>query len=608
MKTSAIALMFLVLLLIFACSDDDSSRNGSDLNIDMGSIYLGAGQGTKFVVHAPDAAAVAVRGSFNSWSESANPMTHTGNGIWTTTIASAQPGDTYKYYSSSFNGEWASDPYGRAFDNDNDNTIIKADSTYSWSDSAWTRPAKASLVIYEMHVEDFTRGDSTISSPNKENFPGVADKISYLKNLGVNAVQFMPIQEWSGGNYSWGYNTAAYFAMENSLATSGSENSGVANDQFRQLVDTLHQNGIAVILDVVYNHTFEDSPLWKIGSSTYYSTDPIDWGKKLDLTQTWTRQYVLNNLKYLAQEFHVDGFRFDSTENIDSTALLSIIDDMTAAGHGGLYYIFEEWDSAHNTAIQNYNSGQGKAVISSWGSLGYKNTIWSLVTNGSDGNMGAVTYYSKNAGWNYPAAVINFFSSHDEGTLAGNIGANKQQVRTATVHLLTSLGVPMLWMGDEVLRVHYGNHPPSGDGTDESNNETDWDSLISANSDLYGFFSALIKLRIAHTNLHLNVPDPDGSVDVFDWNTDWSKDGFVGYTYKHSGDNGFVVLVNYGTATNGCTVSFPVDGTWHLMCDGTNASSAAPGLNSSISVSGGSHSLDIAANTALIYMSASPLP
>ncbi len=584
----------------FSCSPNTVVVGINAYTGSLGSTYLGPGQGTRFAVYAPHASAVSVVGVFNSFDSSAHPMSRTPSGVWETTISAAQPGHAYKYYSTDFNGEWVTDPYGRSFNgSDNDNALI-IDNTYTWNDGAWNRPGRKQLIIYEMHVKDFTRGDSDASSAT---YQGVIDKIPYLSGLGINAVELMPVQDWAGIGYSWGYNSACYFAPENSLSDNNTD--GQAVQDFKELVDALHQAGIAVILDVVYNHTFQDSPLWKIDPSAYYDTGTsVPWGEKLDLTKAPTLRYVNDNLRYWMDEFHVDGFRFDSTENIDSPALLNVISGLRADGYNSQYYIFEEFDGSHNNAIQNYNSSSGSQYISSWGT-GYKNAVWSLIDSGASSSMAKVTYYSRDDNWNYPAEVINYFSSHDEGTLTGNVAATVPEVKTAAVHLLTSLGIPMLWMGEEVLNPHYGNHPPSGDGTDEANNIVAWDSLRSVNASVYSFFSSLIKLRKAHPALYQNVNDPISAGSTFAWNTDtdWN-DGFLGYTYKGvSGDNDFIILVNYESSPRPFNVSFPGTGTWYLMCNGTTATNLAPGLET-WTIVGMSSNITTPAKSALIFMSA----
>ena len=563
-----------------------------------GAQYLGAGQGVRFSVYATNASAVFVAGEFNRWDGTANRMVKNPDGVWVTTVASAVPGQMYKFVSTNFSPNWIADPYARSFNqNDNDNGIILDHTSYTWGDGGWVRPDRNKLVVYEMHIKDFTRNDS--QAAGGATYGGVIDKIPYLKALGVNAVEFMPVQEWPGGWYSWGYNNCGYFAPENSLANNQAD--GSAYTDFKRLVDALHQAGIAVILDVVYNHTANDNNyLWNIDSALYFEGS-TPWGNRLALEKPATAKFVYDNLRYWLDEFHVDGFRFDATEYIDIAALITVVDSLYTGGYAGAYFIFEEFNGAHNTSIRAYNTSKNTQVISSWGT-GYKSVIWDAVNKGRSGDLGKITHFSRDDGWNHPDEVINYFSSHDEGTLQGRHGASKQSVKAAAAHLLTSMGIPMIWMRDEVMRLHYGNHPPSGQGIEESNNIMEWNTLRSSHQDLFDYYAALIKLRIDHPALRLNLNDPVGG-GKFSWNTDWSG-GFVGYTYKNvSGDNNFVVLINYSkTEAKNYDVSFPNTGTWYLMCDGQSAYRYSPGVRS-VTISSATTAITVPANTAYIYMS-----
>lgn len=576
--------------------------------VDGGSAYL-------FSVFAPNHTRARLAGNDfpTAWDGVDMSFDHRSGYWWYKFSGSLTAGSSqYKFILG--DSSWISDPYGRSFVDDGDANAIYIDpDTYTWGDGSWSRPSKSELIIYEMQVEDFTRGDSGYgyATGAQENFIGVTNKIAYLTNLGVNAVEIMPIAEWPGGWYSWGYNNCGYFAPENSLATSGNEDDGTAYTEFKKMVDALHQAGIAVILDVVYNHSANDNNyMWTIDQGYYFNPEGTPWGNKIEMRNPMVQKFFLDNLKYWMDEFHIDGFRFDGVYEMDGASLISVVDKLYDAGYTDHYYIFETWDSS---GLQAANSGYGKDVISSWGNAGYKSTIWGTLADGWHADLGKVTYYSKDSGFNYPHAVINYHSSHDEGTLTGRVSASTNQVKVAAVHLLTALGIPMIWMGEEVARPHYGNHPPSGSGTDESNNEIDWDTLKAANPHLYGFFAALIKLRKAHPNLRLNeanpnsVGDPSGTSDSFDWASNWTS--ILGYEYKASDDRAFVILINYGSgAVNNYPVRFPTTDTYYLMCDGVQATNTGTGFGSVAGNASSDVNINIPGRSGLIYMSATDVP
>jgi 1,4-alpha-glucan branching enzyme len=596
----------------FASLDEKVAVSGYNLSAPFGAEYVlpGAwkvGEGSYlFTVHSPKYSRARITGEIvePNWSASAaidmklDPYT----GYWWV-IADANVGDMYKFILSG--STWISDPYGRAFNSsDSMNAVIIDTDSYTWQ-SSFTRPPKDELVIYEMHVGDFTRTRDDVVDKGK--YLGMIEKIDYLVALGVNAVELMPIQEWPGTWYSWGYNNCGFFAPESSYATDNTD--GSAYDEFKELVDALHEAGIAVIIDVVYNHTANnDNWLWDIDNDYYFDPEGTPWGNKVEFRNEMVQKFFLDNLKYFMDEFRIDGFRFDATEEIHLPSLISIIEKLVDNGYDDRYYIFEHF--ADPTGIRNFNNSQGSAAISSWGT-GYKNTMWGALGGNTANNMGKPTYYHKDDGWNRPQEVIHYFSSHDEGTLVRHVGTNKQEVKLAATHLLTALGVPMIWMGDEFMRVHYGNYPPSGRGIDEANNVVDW-SLTNDNADLIDYYKGLIKLRIENQALRMTHSDP-ANAGKFAWRvtpTDWKQAnctvqaGVIGYSLNDNGSEGdkkFVVVLNFGTADrDGLIIHFPENGEWLVVSDGTQVEET--GIGAPVNVSGGTATYNIKAKHGYIFM------
>jgi 1,4-alpha-glucan branching enzyme len=617
-------LIFMVLIcLASSCIPPNIPVTPLPLGGTFGSEYLGEGQGTRFVLYAPGASEVAVSGSFNGWGQTA--MNRDGDVFWVE-VPEARPGHQYKYRSPDFAGEWIPDPVSRLVTDDaSGNSVIVnpagAAAQYSWGDGSYVRPARDELVIYEMHVIDFTWQERSGPVDNSDDLPGdivqwghqgtfagVADRVEYLAALGVTAVELMPVQEWPGGYYSWGYNPYLYWALEGSLGTGPAASEQVLLD-FKEMVDTLHQNGIAVIMDVVYNHTTGDSPLYKINPGVFYDGN-TDWGPKLDLSNEYVFAHVKGSLSYFMDEFHIDGFRFDSTENSDPSAMRRLVSELYAAGFGDRYFIFEEFSGPHNSAIQAYNLSYGGARISSWGT-GYKDALYAAISDTYYGALGDVTYHSNSYGWSYADSAVAYASSHDEGTLYYHAGLSTPLALSALTHKLTSLGVPMFWMGDEIMRDHRGNSPLSGSGVDVENNQIDWDALTAAYGGAFDYVGNLLHLRKNHPSLSRAMTRPDtvsGFSDGFMWNTDWAG-GFIGFIRGREGDRPFAVFVNYGNSTKVYDAEFPQNGHWILVADSaapaaseSGASVAAVSAGTDISVIGGTASVSIPANTAYIYM------
>jgi 1,4-alpha-glucan branching enzyme len=216
-------------------------------------------------------------------------------------------GDKYKFriqYRDSIDWLEIQDPAARQVENSNPQacSIVTISSNYKWHDQKWRRPGWEYYLIYQLHVKRFTSRNGKLSALQQ-----IAREIDgkennrYIKNLGITAIQLLPINEFQGDN-SWGYNGVYLYAVESSYGHP---------DDLKELVDTAHQNGIAVILDVVYNHIgTADSPLSAIDHETYFSGD-TEFGAMFNFGNEVTRHFLIQNLLFLAREYHIDGFRFD---------------------------------------------------------------------------------------------------------------------------------------------------------------------------------------------------------------------------------------------------------------------------------------------------------
>jgi 1,4-alpha-glucan branching enzyme len=179
----------------------------------MGALLFAGG--ASFRVWAPFATNVCVAGSFNGWSMSANPLTHEGNGYWSTDASGAKLDDQYKFVlTGPFSNKplWKNDPYARAMTNSVGNSII-AEAHYVWTTAGFSTPPWNELVIYELHVATFHFDPGNRNG--RGTFDTVARNLDYLVELGVNAIQLLPADEFPT-DISWGYNPAAIFAIEES--------------------------------------------------------------------------------------------------------------------------------------------------------------------------------------------------------------------------------------------------------------------------------------------------------------------------------------------------------------------------------------------------------
>ncbi len=434
---------------------------------------------------------------------------------------------------------------------------------FRWRDQV--RPRHTSdLVIYEMHVRGFTRHDSSgVDADRRGTFMGVVDKIPYLQQLGVTAVELMPVFQFDPqeGNY-WGYMPLNFFSPHHLYASH--PDSRHADIEFRQMVDALHGAGIEVILDVVYNHTCEGNHLGPIYSykgfdnSTYYMltgnpqapyANYSGTGNTLHTVNRAVRQLILDSLRYWVKEMHVDGFRFDlaSIFSRASDGSLSLGDPPIFGQIASdpelatVRLIAEPWDAGGAWQLGRRFPG---VLWRQWNAF-YRDTLQRFVR----GDLGMVPdlmtriYGSSDLFPDdrfhamRPYQSVNYVTSHDGFTLYDLVSYNhknnwanghqnldghddfswncgwegeqgapsavldlrKRQVKNFCTLLMLSNGTPMFRMGDEFLQTQQGNSNPYN-----QDNETtwlDWQRL-SEQAEVFEFFRRMIAFRKDHPSLH----------------------------------------------------------------------------------------------------------
>lgn len=466
---------------------------------------------------------------------------------------------------------------------------------FDWEDDGPLQLPYEDLVIYELHVRGFTRHESS-GVRAAGTFAGLTEKIPYLRQLGINCVELMPVFEFneldnvytdpvSGlplWNY-WGYSPVSFFAPKAAYAATGRQ--GMQIEEFKNMVKQLHQAGIEVILDVVFNHTAEGNekgPVISfrgIDNKTFYMMAPdgsylnfSGTGNTLNCNHPVVRGFVLDCLRHWAGEFHVDGFRFDLASILgrapDGTPLSNPPLLETLAHDPVLRnckLIAEAWDAA---GIYQVGSFPSYHRWSEWNGR-YRDAIRRFI-KGDDGTAaematrlaGSADLYERRGA----AASVNFITAHDGFTLRDLISYNEKhneangeqnqdgdnsnnswncghegetddpeiqalrgrQARNALLLLLTSRGIPMLQAGDEAGRTQHGNN--NGYCHDEPS-WFDW-SLVQSNESLVRFTRLAIAFRRAHPVLchvpQAEPPDAAGAPPGLSWHgqrawvADWS--------------------------------------------------------------------------------------
>ena len=432
--------------------------------------------------------------------------------------------------------------------------------SFDWG--ADSRPRHTSdTVIYEMHVRGFTRRDNSgVSQQACGTYAGVVEKIPYLKDLGVTAVELLPVFHFDPdeGNY-WGYMPLSFFAPHSGYAADQSDG-GI--DEFRRMVKALHQAGIEVILDVVYNHTTEEDeegPTYSfrgIDNSTYYLLEPdmihyrddTGTGNVLRSAHPKVRKFILDSMRFWVREMHVDGFRFDLasifTRRDDGSIDLgqpAVIADITGDPEfDGIRLIAEPWD------LNSYELGRSFPGHM-WGQWNgkFRDDIRGFVKsdNGKAGALMSRLYGSSDLFPDdlveayHPYQSVNLITCHDgfclydlvaynskhneangqqnqdgaDDNLSWNCGwegdvdvpsgvmrLREQQIKNFCCLLLLANGTPMFCAGDEFMNTQGGNNNPYN----QDNNTTwlNWD-LLERNRDMVRFFKSMIAFRKAHPSL-----------------------------------------------------------------------------------------------------------
>jgi glycogen operon protein len=430
--------------------------------------------------------------------------------------------------------------------------------------AARDRPPRPSydLIVYELHVKAFTaRENSGVSPRNRGTFAGLAEKIPYLKELGVTAVELMPAQQYDPQEGSfWGYMTLNFFSPHQGYAASQGSDGAAA--EFRAMVEALHANGIEVWMDVVYNHTSEsgaDGPTY-----SYRGVDNQSWyllnadrsqyrnetgcGNTLRCDHPVVRSMILESLIFWITSMKVDGFRFDLASvftrrsdggmDLDNPSLISDI-SFLGARHG-VRMIAEAWD------IESYLLGRAFPGINwrQWNGK-YRDDLRDFV-RGVSGRVGALMcrlygsddLFPGDAQNSYrPFQSVNFITAHDGFSLYDLVSYNQKhneanghantdgtddnrswncgfegdidvpddvltlrhrQVRNFFCLLMLSNGTPMFCAGDEFLTTHGGNNNPYNQ--DNETNYLDWD-LLENNRDIFRFFQGMIAFRKSHPSI-----------------------------------------------------------------------------------------------------------
>ncbi|MGV6832780.1 MAG: alpha-amylase family glycosyl hydrolase, partial [bacterium] len=563
-------------------------------------VNINADNSVTFLLQAPLKSDVFLLGEFNNFTLNQNyQLFKDGDDFWIT-LTGLDPNTEYAYQYLIDYSIKVADPYAhKILDPNNDqyiptstypnlkaypsnltngivSTFLINQPSFNWQVPNFTKPNQDNLIIYELLIRDFTEIDS---------FNEALTHLDYLASLGINAIELMPVSEFEG-NDSWGYNPSFHDALDKAYGTA---------DAFKNFIDQCHVRGIAVIMDVVYNHAFGQSPLVQMywdstinkpsANSPYFNQDathPYNVGYDFNHESSYTKTYVKQTLQYWLTEFKVDGFRFDLSKGFTQTnnpndvnawgqydasriaILENYADYIWTNNPNNTYLILEHFaDNSEETELANYG-------FMLWGNSNYNYNQNTMGYN-SDTDVSWMSY--KQRGWNNPN-VVGYMESHDEERLMyknlnfGNVNGNYNvkdlntalsREELAGMFFFTIPGPKMIWEFGEVGYDFSIN--TCSDGSVNTNCRLDrkpihWEYFDNVNrKQIYNTWATLIAFKkqqpvFNSTNFTLNVSGLVKSITLKDASID-------------------VILVgNFDLTTKTIAPQFTKTGTWYEYFSG----------------------------------------
>lgn len=447
------------------------------------------------------------------------------------------------------------------------------------------------VIIYEMHHRDMSM-DPSSGIANKGKFlaltesgtmspQGLATGIDHLKELGITHVHILPSYDYNSvdeanlqlNTYNWGYDPQNYNAPEGSYSTNPSDPETRIREM-KEMIKALHEAGIGVIMDVVYNHTAEnDGSNFELTAPGYYHrhwddgrySDASGCGNETASDLQQMRDYIINSTKYWADEYHIDGFRFDlmaihDTETMDQVAAelkkinpsIFVYGEGWTAGDSPLAYerralkenVAQMKDIAvfsddirdavkgHYTDASDRGFATGKPGLEETVKIGIVAATAHPQVDYTKGNNSKFAYAQS------PEMIVNYISCHDDLCLTDKLrksmpdtpdSVRKEAAKLAQTIIFTSQGTPFMFAGEEIFRDKKGVH--NSYKSPDSINAIDW-NLKALNHDLFEYYQGLTALRKAHPAFRMTSADMIAKHLVFD-NIDSSKTpNLISYSLK----------------------------------------------------------------------------
>ncbi len=632
---------------------DNYTYDGNDL----GAVIHG--NDTTFKVWAPTASKVVLNlfTAGNDCEAYANiEMTKGERGVWEHTEIGCGHGVYYTYTVTTAMGtQEATDPYAKAAGvNGNRSMVVDLDLT---DPEGWELPYSAGVsrytdaVIWEVHVRDFSNKLAGSQYPGKylaftetglKNSAGVSVGMDYLTQLGVTHVHLLPVYDYATvdetspeDEFNWGYDPKNYNVPEGSYSTNP-YNGEVRINEFKQMVKSMHDQGLGVVMDVVYNHTYDaNSAFNKIVPYYYYrytssgaNSSASGCGNDTASERYMYGKFMVDSVTYWATEYKLDGFRFDLMGLHDLETMRKVEEAVHAVNPDAIIY-GEGWtmgSTINNKPQANQQeigdivpTGGANGSISVFNDAirdGLKGSVFEKTSQGyingdfrsnaAKVQFGITGGKGSAAGWQVPgAAVINYMSAHDNNTLWDKLAmANADNTveerlamnRLGAAILMISQGTPFWQAGEEMLR----SKPDGKGGFDENSykssdeiNNINWEALTPDSNEyaMMLYYKGLMQMRAAYSVLRgtSNTWDNPREGDVKVTFGKLSGGGMT-VTFEDAEGNKALVLINPSESVD----SYTLDGQWNLVADDTRAGSQILATETG--------SVDIAARSVRIYV------
>ncbi|MBQ8279082.1 MAG: type I pullulanase [Roseburia sp.] len=619
-------------------SSDEFENKYTYTGDDLGATW--SAEATAFKVWAPTAEKVQVA-LYTSGTEGTDDlikkvdMTPGNAGVWSAIVDGDLNGVYYTYFVT-VNGETeeACDPYARTTGvNGKRAMVINLDSTdpEGWDEDV--SPNKdmnyTDAVIYELHVRDASIHESSgVSAANKGKFlgltetgtttsGGVSTALDHISDLGVTHVHLLPVYDYGSvdetrldeAQFNWGYDPVNYNVPEGSYSTDP-YNGEVRVKEMKEMVMTLHENNINVIMDVVYNHVYDAETFCfneivpKYFSRTYADGSYVSGsgcGNDTASERAMVQKYIIDSVMYWAEEYHIDGFRFDLVGLIDTETMNAVIEAVHEKYPDIIFY-GEGWEMAQGVTKENVSMATQKNAYLTPELAYFSDTIRNLLAGDNNAvNPGYVSgltgqeeaiadCYTATTSWcPDPVNTVNYASCHDNYTLMDKLNKSRADAseadrikmnNLAAAIYMMSEGIPFIHAGEEFLRTKIDE---TGEVIHNSYNSSDyvnalrWSNIENEKyADVVDYYKGLIEFRKNHESLRLTTKEEVAANVTYHWVSSdvvlFSIKGKASVAGEAS--DGIVVIFNPTTSAKSISLydySSIAEGEWKVCINGEDA-------------------------------------